>query len=426
MDLHLGEPDARVEREQAHVEVVPRVARVEQLAAAKPGHRGVLEGLVVAVARPRLGRVEAGPRLEPPLDPQHLGRAVATGIQLERHVRRQVAPAARAQAELDSVGAHRHLALEDVYEVLEPGRHRRRGAAARLQGHQVLAEARRRVPGSDELVGECVAQVGQAARIAVLRAQDRVGRAHGAKRATAAAVTAPAPATGRSPAPGRPPAWQRPRPAARRPPPPARRSRTARAPGAAAPTPVPPPGPRSPRAPRRRDARAPRPPGPPPPGGPARPLARGSARRGAWPARAPPAPSGPRARRGSAPPVTPRAARRSARPTRWRPLRPRPGLQGSRHPETRAPARCPPRAGHSRWGSAPLRWPTRPCVAPRARRDERSAPATRRLRASPSPPRTRAAASRSAPGRTRPPRRSRPGACGAARPASAPARRYRS
>ena len=61
VDLDLGEPDAGVEGEQAHVEVMARVERVEQLAAPEAGHARVgLERLVVAVAGAGLGGASPG------------------------------------------------------------------------------------------------------------------------------------------------------------------------------------------------------------------------------------------------------------------------------------------------------------------------------------------------------------------------------
>ena len=99
VDLDLGEPDAGVEAQQAHVEVVARVDDGSSSSRRREaGHgRVAAERLVVAVAGERLGRGEARPRLVAALEPQHLGRRRARP-QAEAGVGRQVGPAAAAAA----------------------------------------------------------------------------------------------------------------------------------------------------------------------------------------------------------------------------------------------------------------------------------------------------------------------------------------
>src|SRR5215204_4043006 len=93
VDLDVVEPDAGVERQQAHVEVERGVADRQQLATAEAGDGRVRERLVARRQR------ERGPR-------------------------RQVRERARAQRELAAVDACRRVALERVKERLEPGRDR--------------------------------------------------------------------------------------------------------------------------------------------------------------------------------------------------------------------------------------------------------------------------------------------------------------
>src|SRR5215204_1632204 len=170
VDLDVVEPDAGVERQQAHVEVERGVADRQQLATAEAGDGRVRERLVVAVAGDQAGCVESRPRLVAALDHQQPGRRVARR-QRERGRCRQVRERARAKRELAAVDACRCAALERVQERLEPGRDRLDRASARRQRQQVLAEPGRREPRRGELDDGRVAERRQPARI-VVRGRD--------------------------------------------------------------------------------------------------------------------------------------------------------------------------------------------------------------------------------------------------------------